>query len=437
MAALLRVSGATALLVAAALAASAVAAETSDRHRWRVEIDAGYVGAHSALRSWTEGGLSKLRYAENDDGMHAARVFVEYRGRITPTLSTTIVADYVDDASTGLDVTEAFVDWRPIPTSGNQQQLRLGLFYPPLSLENVDPAWESPFSYSYSAINTWLGEEIRPMGAEWSLRRRLGFAGSPHELRVFVGGFYGNDPAGTLLFWRGWSLHDRQTRLNDVLSMPPRPIFGPGGTIVALRPQSVEPFEEIDHEPGAYAGVEWRYSRRLLLQLARYDNRADPNAFSDGQWGWETAFTQLGIQVSLPWELGLVAQWLEGDTYWISGTRPNGTVSPFAEHVEDAFDARYLLLTRELRGAHRVSVRYDDFAMPREGAVPAFTADAGTAWTVAYRYRATARWTGGVEWLRIESKRDLWTEFYAVDHRETEEQVRLQVTFRLGAPATR
>ena len=33
------------------------------------------------------------------------------------------------------------------------------------------------------------------------------------------------------------------------------------------------------------------------MQLARYDNRADPNAFSDGQWGWETAFTQLGIQI--------------------------------------------------------------------------------------------------------------------------------------------
>jgi hypothetical protein len=107
-------------------------------------------------------------------------------------------------------LSEAFIDWRPIPTSSNQQQVRFGAFYPPFSLENTDLGWSSPFTYSYSAINTWLGEEVRPIGAEWSLRRRLGFAGSPHELRVFASAFYGNDPAGTFLFWRGWSLHDRQ-----------------------------------------------------------------------------------------------------------------------------------------------------------------------------------------------------------------------------------
>jgi hypothetical protein len=37
-------------------------------------------------------------------------------------------------------------------------------------------------------------------------------------------------------------------------------------------------------------------------------------------------------------------------------------------------------------------------------------------------------------WLRVESKRDLWTEFYAVDDRETDKQLRWQVTSRLGAP---
>ena len=195
------------------------------------------------------------------------------------TLSATVIADYQSDASPGLDVTEAYMDWRPIPKSENQQQIRFGAFYPPLSRENADLGWQSPFTYSYSAINTWLGEEVRPIGVEWSLHRRLGFAGSPHELRAFASAFYGNDPAGTLLFWRGWSLHDRQTRLGDTLPMPPSPIFDFTGSVVGHAPQSVQPIDEIDHRPGAYAGVEWSYARRVLVQLARYDNRADPYAY--------------------------------------------------------------------------------------------------------------------------------------------------------------
>ena len=60
-------------------------------------------------------------------------------------------------------------------------------------------------------------------------------------------------PAGTLLFWRGWSLHDRQSRLNDELLIPPRPF--------TTRPQNLSPFMETDHRPGGYAGLEWRYAQ--------------------------------------------------------------------------------------------------------------------------------------------------------------------------------
>src|SRR5690606_3431571 len=113
--------------------------------------------------------------------------------------------------------------------------------------------------------------------------------GSPHELRAFAAAFYGNDPAGTLLFWRGWSLHDRQTRLNDRLALPPAPVWS-AGTVVGMRPQTLEPIAEIDRRPGTYAGAEWRYGRRALVQVAHYDNGADPLVFSGGQWGWDTTF---------------------------------------------------------------------------------------------------------------------------------------------------
>jgi hypothetical protein len=422
-------------LGALVLGRAVLGVESGDRHQWQLQVDAGYVAADTPLGSWTEGGLGKLRYAETNDGFVSSRIFAAYHGRIADKWSATVVGDYLDDASSGVDVSEAFLEWRPIPTSRNQHQVRVGAFYPPLSLENVESGWQSPFTYSYSAINTWLGEEIRPIGAEWSLRRRLGYEGSPHELRTFASAFYGNDPAGTLLFWRGWSLHDRQSRLNDTLPMPPRPVFDYSGTVVGHVPQSVEPFEETDHEPGYYGGVEWRYARRVLVQLARYDNRADPYSFAHGQWGWDTAFTHLALQVSLPAQLGLVAQWASGETDWIAGARTDGTMSPFAEYVQDDFDSEFVMLTRLFGGSHRVALRYDRFETYRDEAPPELRSDEGSAWTLSYRYEHSARLQAGIEWLKIESRRDLWSFFYFVPERATETEVRAQLSYRLGSTA--
>jgi hypothetical protein len=267
------------------------------------------------------------------------------------------------------------------------------------------------------------------------MRRRLGFAGSPHELRAFASAFYANDPAGTLLFWRGWSLHDRQSRWSDDLPLPPAPIWNSTGRIVGLRQQSVQPFEEIDHEPGFYAGVEWRYARRVLLQLARYDNRADPYAFSSGQWAWHTRFTSVGFQASLPGGVGLIAQRLEGATYWIQGATPWGTLTPAAALVDDELGAHFVMLSGVVRGKHRLSLRRDAFHVRRENPAPLFDSDDGSAWTLAYRYERSAHWNAGFEWLEIDSHRDVWPFFYGAAARASERQLRLQVGYRLGAPA--
>ena len=416
----------------ALLAVTAGAAE-SDRHEFQLDVSAAYLSSSTDLTAWPDGGKSKLR--SSDDGLTALRMFAEYRGRLTPTLNARVVADYVDDGSSGVDLTEAYIDWRPIPRARNQQQWRFGAFYPPFSLENGDRGWQSPFTYSYSAINTWLGEEVRPIGAEWSLRRRLERLGSAHELRAFAAGFYGNDPAATLLFWRGWSLHDRQSRLHDNLDIPEVPIFT-AGTVTGLGAQTLSPFVETDHRPGAYAGAEWRYARRALVQWARYDNRAEPYSFADGQWGWQTDFDHLAVQISLPAELGLVAQALRGETYWIVGASQNGTLSPFARLVEDRFAARFVMLTRKLGDAHRLALRYDTFSITRPDAVPPLESDSGHAWTLSYRLAPmTGRFSGGIEWLRIDSQRDLWPMFYGTPRDQTEDQLRLQLSFRLAAPS--
>ena len=414
--------------VAAALAAVSAAVSTaaeSDRHEFYFDASAGYVSASTDLTAWTEGGFSKLRY--DDDGFEAFRLFGEYHGRITPTLRARVVVDYVDDAFDGLGATEAVIDWRPVPQSRNQQQVRFGAFYPSFSLENGDRGWESPFTYSYSAINTWLGEEVRPIGAEWSLRRRFEGFHSNHDLKVFTAGFYGNDPAGTLLFWRGWSLHDRQSRLNDDLLIPPRPF--------SSTPQQLKPFRETDHRPGFYGGVEWRYGQRALVQLARYDNRADPFSFSNGQWGWGTDFNHLAVQVSLPAELGLVVQSMDGTTEWLTAALPNGTRMSMSEHVHDEFESTFVMLTRKFGAAQRLALRYDTFSIERPASVPVLYSDDGKAWTVSYRLELAERLSAGIEWLRIDSRRDLLPMFYATAPQQKEEQVRVELSYRLAAPA--
>ena len=421
-----------AMLTYLALSSSALAQELGSRHEWSFEVEAGYGGASSIYDAWTDGGLGKLRYDEDDQGFIANRVFAHYRGYLTPVLWANVVMDYVNDGSGGLGVSEAYLEWHPVPRSQNRNRWKLGAFYPPLSLENTEAGWSSPYSISYSAVNTWLGEEIKPFALEWSLSRPVGYSGSPHEFGAFAAAFYGNDAAGALLFWRGWSLHDRQTRLNDRLRVPQSPVWDGGGDIVGFRDQYVEPFDEIDHEPGYYAGVEWKYARQALVQLSHYDNRADPEAFSDGQWGWRTTFSQAAFQVSLPWRLGVIGQWMRGETDWLVGVAPNGLIPSFATLERDAFESAYLLLTHALDDAHRLSIRYDKFDIIREESPPALRSDHGDAWTLAYRYERLPRFVVAVEWMQIDSTRDLWSAFYGSPPQATERQLRARITLKLG-----
>jgi hypothetical protein len=128
---------------------------------------------------------------------------------------------------------------------------------------------------------------------------------------------------------------------------------------------------------------------------------------------------------------------MSGATYWIAGARSDGSMSPSAELVEDAFTAKFLLLTRLVRNTHRFSLRYDDFAIARKHALPAVPSEAGHAWTFAYRYQHSPRVDAGFEWLRVRSQRDLWSTFYGAARRADERQLRVQVGVKLGVPAHR
>jgi hypothetical protein len=413
----------TSFAIALACVTSGIARAQSDRHEWNLQLDVTSSVARTDVPSWLAGSVGKLRYDEGHDGIGVGRALFEYRGRIAPTWFTHVVGDIVTDGGRGLDLTEAYFEWRPVPRSATRQRLKVGAFFPPLSLENRETGWTSPFSISSSAINTWLGEELRTVGAEWSLTRHLGSAVSAMQVEVFAAAFLGNDPAGTLLAWKGWSLHDRQTRLNDVLPLPPLPQIGPGAMFDRQALQA-EPFIETDDRPGYYIGAEWRVNRRVSLAAAHYDNHADPLSVREGQYGWTTRFDHLGAQIELPADVGLIAQWMDGTT----------VMGPFAgpaRVVDTAFDSHFVLLTKRF-GRQRVSVRLDGFAVVDRDSTPLdANGEDGRALTLAYAFTHSKRLVTKVEWLRVETARPSWT-YLGLPGRDTERSLQVQVSLRLA-----
>ena len=189
------------------------ASESTKKYVIEGGIEFGYVST-SGYESWTEGFVGKLRH--DSDGLVLSRAYLDYSGKLADTLNAHIALEgYDDDLGSAIGFTEAYLEWRPVPRSPNRYRLKVGAFYPRISLENVEAGWRSPYTLNSSAINTWVAEELRTFGAELTLSRRPASLGGAHDFSVNAAVFMGNDPAGSLLAWKGWSVHDRQTRFGD------------------------------------------------------------------------------------------------------------------------------------------------------------------------------------------------------------------------------
>lgn len=369
------------VLVVAVLATASARADESPRNELTVGFEQSFVVADSPLQSWVDGGAGKLRYDESDDGLLAPRAFLEWSSRVTPTMQVHTTLNANGDGDARLGITEAYVELRPVPTSPWQRRWRVGAFYPHVSLENAAAGWRSPYLSSSSAINTWVGEELRTIGGELSLSRALS-TDVPQRVGVQLALYGADDVAGGLLAARGWAIHDRQTALFESV-------------------RGVEPFHEFDDRIGYHAGADWRYGERVRVQAFHYDNLADPEAAAGGQYAWRTFFDAIGTALELPWDMGLVAQGMSGTTIvgpWVNGARA----------ATDRFDAYFILATRAF-GKHRATVRYDDFRLdhvtPPSGEAPL---ERGHAWTAGYSHAFTPRLDIAAEWMRIETRHDGW-----------------------------
>jgi hypothetical protein len=330
--------------------------------------------------SFMNGGLGLLRFDPDHDGLELGRAFLAPTWRITDIVSLHGVFDaYADHDRNVADVSEFYLDVRPFPTSALRWRARIGAFYMPVSLENRGIGWTDVYSITPSAINTWIGEEFRTIGAEFEARWLGASSGYLGEVAL-IGAVYGwNDPAGVLLAERGFGLTDRPSGLFGDLGSPP-----------------VDFYHEIDHEPGYYAGLSWKHHDRLEIRALRYDNRADPGAETgDGLHAWRTRFTSAGARLEPSAHWTFIVQYLDGDT-------AVGTESYDSEVFYLRFHAAFALTSFEW-GQQRLSARYDDFHTHQlSGSFGPRNQD-GHAWTLAYTRDFGEHWQFVSEFLRVAS----------------------------------
>src|SRR5262245_34813687 len=89
------------LVLASCLATSAHGDESANS--FVGAFDQSFVHASTPLVSWLDHGPGKLRFDESSDGALVPRAFLEYRGRISPTLlaHATVNANSDGDAEIG------------------------------------------------------------------------------------------------------------------------------------------------------------------------------------------------------------------------------------------------------------------------------------------------------------------------------------------------
>lgn len=402
--------------------------DREDRYNVVGRIEASWVHARSDLPSWLHYGNGKLRFDEDHDGLNVNRVFLDYRGRIGGTVSGRVVVNVNSDGGAEVDFTDAYLEWRPVPKSAWRLRGRLGAFYPRLSLENVDAGWSNAYALSNSVINTWIAEELRTVGAELRLVRDL--PGWPDQQLALEGTVFSlNDPVGASLTWRGWAAHDRQTGITGSIPMPAVSTVEPwatGGNPLA----HYGPYAEIDGRAGFSAGVQWRWGERAMIKAFHYDNRGDPEATSGAEYAWQTRFTHIGAQISLPLGVGLLGQWIDGTT--VMGP----DLGPW--HVQDVlFDSSFAMLTRSF-GDQRVSLRYEWFDLQPFNDPPGITnQDRGNAVALAWIFQATPRIRLGAEYLQIRSdhcKFDscLWTLRHGLPQVTRESQLQVSLSWQFA-----
>ena len=368
--------------------------------------------------SWVDGGFGKLRSGSNGDPRvtpQLGNASIVWKPEFTWSLGATVVGSFQGGERTEAGLSQAYLTFKPMRGTKIAASGRLGLMWPPVSLEHEGADWHVRDSITPSAINSWIGEEVRPVAAEATLAATLG----SHQLRATAAVMAANDTAATLLTFRGWALHDRTTLAFHRQPLPPLGEFT--GIQAPYTHPLIDLHEGFAHRPGYYAKLAWQPPVPVRFELFHYDNRANPEDVTlDMEWGWHTRFDNVGLVADLGGGTEFRAQALTGRTHM-------GFVEEGRRWINNRFRSAFVLLSRPF-GPYGLAVRAEAFG----------THNRGGWWTEEYDDRGWSamiagkrdfgHFTGLVELLHVSSRNgSLEEQGLAPRERQTQGQAELRM----------
>jgi hypothetical protein len=326
-------------LIALATALAAAAPATAQVDLFSREAVSGYVDLRAALSdgetTWVEGGLGKTRPIDGAS-LSLAEADLIWRPSLGWNISGLVVLQAQPDMPDPVGVSEAYATFKPTPSGPVRYAVKAGVFYPPISQEHEGGAWVVSDSITPSAINTWVGEELRTGGIEGKATVEIG----GQELSATVAAFGWNDTSGTLLSMRGWAFGDQKAVIGGAFPLPPLSAF----MRTKQAPYST-PVREVDDRVGFYGRLDWSPSGALSLNALYYDNAGNVMAAptSDMEWAWDTRFWNFGATALLDERTTLKAQAMTGVTLM-------GRLKPRGLWIDVDYDSAYLSVTRRIGG---------------------------------------------------------------------------------------
>jgi hypothetical protein len=346
---------------------------------------------HTSDKTWLASGLGRYDLSSNNA---LAELQLSYQYKFSSLLSfqTHIQAQQATETNSAnsLGLVEFKLNYSNDLDWNQSISITAGQFFLPISMENTLQFWESPYTLHFSSLNSWIGEEFRPIGLDGEYlyildnNDRLSFAATL---------FGGNDSMGSLLAYRGWSLGRQRSVLGDVISIPKLSSLDGSGELSGQRDDGTRPFgKDLDNRPG-YALRSQYSSKQLILSLAWIDSRGD-RELHQGEYAWDTRFAVFGAAwlVNDHWEL--LAEAMQGST--TMGAGPG---------VDIDFYSAYFM-SSILYGDKRISLRLELFGSEDLDPLDEDNHDLGRAITIASFWQpAEQNFQLGVETIYLNSKR--------------------------------
>ena len=378
------------------------------------------LGASDGERSWVDGGFGKTRFSGAKDGWavrpQVAEAALEWKPRFNWEWQGVVSAEMQPRQSPKVDLGEAYIQYKPVPHSDTHFSARAGLMYPAISLEHDAPIWSVSRTITPSAINAWVGEEVKVVGLEATVLQPI----AGQDFQATLGVFDHNDTSATLLTFRGWSLSDVKGTPFSAFKLPPLSSF-----MSVRQDDETYPIRKLDKRLGYYGRLVWRPSGRFTFEAFHYDNLGNKTAVDDElQWSWATRFTNLGATVMIDDRTRILSQVMWGQTL-MGYTKPGTGI-----WVDLDFKSAYILATRSY-GKAAITGRLDYF-QTHDNAAAAYGRNGEEGWSMtgAYRYTLNPHVEVVLEAVHVESDRPARRRVYlAAEQAQTTLQSSLRLTF--------